>query len=313
MKNPATPRISPAAGLRASGWLALCLAASLLAAGCATPSTARVVLDSNAVRDEVQHQRAMAAPRERSEADWHWMHLSQSDLIRLSLPILEANADLCGERVTTGPTGKPMCDYVPYYKADEAQVNAWTDGSNIFIAGGLVRFVKSQAELQAVVAHELAHITEGHLAKKQRNAMMGVLLGALLDGAAAASNPYYEPTGPTMAESMGAVGAQSFSKRFEQEADYVSIYMLARAGVDTGAVASFWRRMGATNRANIKWGGSHPSTAKRYLAIEQAHHEVAAKLAAGCPLSPEPKVSRFGKQIERYATCPALRLGGTGG
>ena len=295
------------AGASPSRWLAPCLASLMVAMGCATPSTARVVLDSDAVRNEVQHQRGMAVPRERSEADWHWMQLSQADLIRLSMPILEANADLCGEQVTTGPTGQRMCDYVPYYKADEAQVNAWTDGRNIFIAGGLVRFVQSEAELQAVVAHELAHITEGHIGKKRRNALMGALVGAVLDGAAAANNPYYEPTGPTMAESMGNIGAQSFSKRFEQEADYVSVYMLARAGVDTGAVASFWRRMGAADKANIQWGGSHPSTAKRYLAIEQAHQEVAAKLAAGCPLSPEPKAPRFGKKTEPYASCPSLR------
>ena len=62
-------------------------------------------------------------------------HLTQSDLIRLSMPILEANAVLCGEHVTTGPTGKPMCDYVPYYKSDEAEVNAWADGKNIFDVG----------------------------------------------------------------------------------------------------------------------------------------------------------------------------------
>ena len=300
------------AGTRAKNCLTLCLASWLLLAGCATPSTARVVLDRDAVRDEVRHQQEMVATNERTEADWHWMHVSQSDLIRLSMPILEANADLCGENVTTGPTGKRMCDYVPYYKSDQAEVNAWTDGKNIYIAGGLVRFVKSEAEVQAVIAHELAHVTEGHIDKKRQNATMGALLGAVLD-AAAASNPNYRPSGPTMTESMGSVGAQSFSKRFEQEADYISIYMLARAGIDTGAVSSFWRRMGAARKASIGWGASHPSTAKRYLAIEQAHREVIAKIAAECPLTPEPKAPRFGRRPERYASCPSLRDDGNVG
>ena len=118
-------------------------------------------------------------------------------------------------------------------------------------------------------------------------------------------NPTY---GRSATESWGQLGAQSFSKRFEQEADYVSIYMLARAGVDTSAVSSFWRRMGAANKGQIQWGSSHPSTAKRFLALEQAHQEVAAKIAAECPLIPEPKRPRFGrKSNDRYASCHSLR------
>lgn len=288
--------------------LAVITAALVLfgATGCATPSTQRVVLDRDAVREEVQRQQELVVNRERAESDWNWMMLDQKGLIRLSLPILEANADLCGDNVTTGPTGKRMCDYVPYYKSDQAEVNAYTDGENIYIAGGLVRFVKSEAELQAVVAHELAHITEGHIAKKMRNAAIGSIFGAILDGAnAAMGSPTY---GRSATESWGQLGAQSFSKRFEQEADYVSIYMLARAGVDTSAVSSFWRRMGAANKGQIQWGSSHPSTAKRYLALEQAHQEVAAKIAAECPLIPEPKRPRFGrKSNDRYASCPSLR------
>lgn len=291
--------------------LTLCLMSPLLHVGCATPSTARVVLDHDAVRAEIRHQQGMVVPKERSEADWHWMHLSQLDLIRLSLPILEANVAMCGEHVTTGPTGKPMCDHVPYYMSDEAEVNAWTDGKNIYVAGGMARFVRSEAELQAVVAHELAHITEGHIDKRRQNARRGALVGAMLDSLgealATAASQEYTPSGPPMAESMGSIGARAFSKRFEQEADYISIYMLARAGVDTDVVPSFWRRMGAADKASIRWGSSHPSAAERYLALDQAHQEVAAKIAAHCPLIPEPKTPRFGKKPERYASCPPLR------
>ena len=63
------------ASTRAKNCLTLCLASWLLLAGCATPSTARVVLDRDAVRDEVRRQQEMAATNERTETDWHWMRL----------------------------------------------------------------------------------------------------------------------------------------------------------------------------------------------------------------------------------------------
>lgn len=313
-------------------WRGITFAAAgslFLLAGCATPSTARVVLDRDAVKAEEQRQRVMCDAfgcdfdgdgkddaidgkhvSQEARAIWEAaLATPERTVTSLATPILEANADLCGTSVRTSSNGKTMCDHMPFYKSGESAVNAYTDGKAIYISAGMLRFVQSEAELQAVIAHELAHITEGHINKKRRNAAVSGLFGALVDAFAAANDPWYNTRRsvnrqPTMAESMAQIGGQSFSKRFEQEADYISVYMLARAGVDTDGLSTLWRRMGADNPSRVKqgWGDSHPSTAKRVLALEQAHAEVRAKQELGCPLIPEPK-----EQSERYDTCPRLK------
>ena len=83
-------------------------------------------------------------------------------------------------------------------------------------------------------------------------------------------------------------GAAAFSQEFESEADYVGVYHAARAGFDVSNAATMWRRMGTKNPRSISLlGTTHPSTAKRYLAIEKAVQEIELKRQAGLPLVPE--------------------------
>lgn len=82
-----------------------------------------------------------------------------------------------------------------------------------------------------------------------------------------------------------------FSQDFEREADYVGMYLLARAGVNTSGVGEFWRRIAAEYPQNIKgsFTHTHPATAERYINIDAAHTEIGDKLLKGLPLLPERK------------------------
>ena len=78
-----------------------------------------------------------------------------------------------------------VCDVVVQLTAS-GDINAFTDGKSIYITEGMMRFAESDEELQTVIAHELAHITEGHVAKQQRNALGGAILGAVVSAAVTA-------------------------------------------------------------------------------------------------------------------------------
>ena len=78
----------------------------------------------------------------------------------------------------------------------------------------------------------------------------------------------------------------AFSPAFEHEADYVGMYMLANAGVNTDGVAHFWRRMAVEHPSAIFVKTSHPTTAERFQALGIATREIAAKKAAAAPLVP---------------------------
>ncbi|MFI5317552.1 MAG: PDZ domain-containing protein [Myxococcota bacterium] len=84
------------------------------------------------------------------------------------------------------------------------------------------------------------------------------------------------------------------TKRTEADADYVGLYVAARAGFEVTRAPDLWERMGRANPySNIQWGFfSHPSSAQRSTALRAALAEIAAKQAAGTPLDPAPVTER---------------------
>lgn len=175
-----------------------------------------------------------------------------------------------------------VCDF-PVGINPSSTINAQTDGQVIIVTHGIMRFVESDDELALVVAHELGHNTMGHINKKMQNGLAGSLGGLALDAVLAATGV---SSGNQFSNLGGQLGAGAYSVQFEQEADYVGMYYMARAGFDTSGVADFWRRMAAEGQASIDHNTSHPASPARFLAIERTHAEIAAKKRSGQPLSP---------------------------
>lgn len=175
------------------------------------------------------------------------------------------------------------CDY-PITMLEDPNLNAFADGNAIYVTTGMVRFASTDLELQTVLAHELAHNTEGHIEKMRGNVLLGALLGAVVDVAAASQGVYTDVT------SVGAqAGRQAFSQDFEREADYVGIYYMERAGVDATEAASFWRRMAAEHTNAVVYGRTHPTTPERFVNIRAAAAEIRDKREAGAEMLPTRK------------------------
>ncbi|WP_425098284.1 M48 family metalloprotease [Tropicibacter sp. S64] len=126
---------------------------------------------------------------------------------------------------------------------DDSSLNAFVaDTQHIFIHSGLLMKLDSAAQLQAVIAHEAAHIANGHIARRlgnARSAKTAAGLGLLLGAAAAAVS------GDPQAGFGVAMGAQSSAMRLffshtraeESSADIASVRYMLRAGIDPkGAV-----------------------------------------------------------------------------
>lgn len=176
------------------------------------------------------------------------------------------------------------CAYdVRFEKSEE--LNAYADGSSINITSGIMRFTRSDEELALVVAHELAHNTEGHMKAKNRNAAIGAIGGGLLDIAIAAAAGVNTNGAFSKTAAQSAAGA--YSPEFESEADYVGIYFMARSGYDTTKVADFWRRMSVESPGSVFVKTSHPTNPSRYLSISSTTKQVQAKRDAGQPLTPD--------------------------
>lgn len=191
-------------------------------------------------------------------------------------------------------------------------IQAAADGRNIVVTTGLLRFASSDDELALVVAHEIAHNALRHGEGKQKNASLGGLLGAVLDVAAATQGI---DTRGTFTKSGMRAGAEAFSQEFELEADYVGLYMLARAGRAIATAPRFWRQMAITDPRSIRYTTTHPTSAERFVRLEAAVQEVEQKLARGEIPSPELRdhrgvpVTQLAAGASRAANRPSSSAG----
>jgi len=170
-----------------------------------------------------------------------------------------------------------QCD-VPYQVSQQSFVNAFADGKRIIIAKGMMRFAERDDELAIVVGHEIAHNTMGHIAKKQGNQAVGLIFDIIAAG-------FGVNTGGLFSD----IGGQAFSQGFEAEADYVGLYLTARAGYDINQAPNFWRRMGVAHPSSIRTNhsASHPGTPERFIALEKTVKEIQDKRSTGQTLVPQ--------------------------
>ncbi len=166
-------------------------------------------------------------------------------------------------------------------------MNAYADGEKVVVLMDMLHFARNDIELAYVVAHEMAHNIMRHPDSTRNNAALGGLVGALIDTVAATQ-------GVNTQGGLSKLGTQGailrYSKGFEREADYIGLYILARAGYDISAAPNFWRRMSAKNPNSIYVGTTHPTNPERYVAMKKTIQEIKTKQANNHPLIPERKV-----------------------
>jgi membrane-associated protease RseP (regulator of RpoE activity) len=166
------------------------------------------------------------------------------------------------------------------------QLNAFADGNQVYITSAMMRFAADDDALAVVVSHEIGHNAMRHMDAKRRNSMIGAFFGALVDVAMATQGIN---TQGSYTSQMADLGAMTFSQDFEREADYTGMALLARTGRNMDAAPLLWRQMAAESPGSIKFASSHPTTAERFVRLEEWKKEFEAKKAAGEPLLPTMK------------------------
>ncbi|WP_343565028.1 M48 family metalloprotease [Kiloniella sp. b19] len=179
-----------------------------------------------------------------------------------------------------------QCSYGLIYKKNDSEINAYADGENVHITAGINRYLQEDNKLSLVIAHEIAHNAMGHLDAKRANAAAGQVGGFIFDIALAVVGVN---TGGAFSDLGGAIGATTYSQEFESEADYVGMYIMARAKLPYHGVEELWRDFAVVNDKNITHGTSHPSSAERYLKIAAYASEIDEKILKGEPLEPNYK------------------------
>ncbi|MCG9684078.1 M48 family metallopeptidase [Vibrio sp. Isolate23] len=134
-----------------------------------------------------------------------------------------------------------------FFMIRDRNINAFAFfGGYVALHTGLFLHAQSESELASVVAHEIAHVTQRHLARSMEEqarrspATMAALAGSLLLAIAAPEAGIAAITATTAGNIQGQI---NYTRSNEKEADRFGIDTLAKAGYDVNAMPRFFSRL----------------------------------------------------------------------
>jgi predicted Zn-dependent protease len=156
-----------------------------------------------------------------------------------------------GSRLATqAPDGAP---HFQFFAVRDTAINAFAlPGGFICINAGLITQTRSESELAGVMAHEMAHVTQHHIARQiraqsqQSLTTAAAMLAAILLGSLGGGGGQAIEGGIAAAQGLAVQQQINFTRDNEAEADRVGITFLAGAGFDTRAMANFFDTIGRT-------------------------------------------------------------------
>ena len=140
-----------------------------------------------------------------------------------------------------------------FFVVDDPNINAFAlPGGYIGVHTGLIEATRNEDELAGVIAHEIAHVTQRHIARavhansRQSILTTALMLGAMVLGAAGGSGDALQGA-VAIAQGTAAQQQINFTRNNEYEADRIGIGALAAAGFDPHGMASFFEVMSRQN------------------------------------------------------------------
>jgi predicted Zn-dependent protease len=184
-------------------------------------------------------------------------------------------------------------------------VNAWTDGRTVWVTRGMMRFVKSDDELAAVLGHEMAHAIRRHIRE-------GLIQDIFATALSIPAGVFGGSIGQQIAERMVQLATAKFDRDREREADLYGLIWAYRAGFNVDEGKEVFRRIavempGSTERGFLS---THPTPPERFLSLDK----IATTLKAGQdplvvfgPQAEETKIKELTKSEETVGGDDAAR------
>jgi beta-barrel assembly-enhancing protease len=211
-------------------------------------------------------------------------------------PALNAYLNKLGQALSLFSERPEIYKGYRFVALDSDEINAFATPSGlVMVSRGLLRLATSEDELAAVLAHEVAHVTERHGLKSIKNARFGTAIGTLAKktGEVLAGKDLEEITGAfsdTIGDITKTMIVSGYSKASEFDADKKGVEILARAGYDPAALARVLAAMEKKlDPAGKDFSKTHPKPKDRVKALDKAVKE----MQAGAGASDEAREKRF--------------------
>lgn len=158
---------------------------------------------------------------------------------------------------------------------DDPIINAFAlPGGYVYISRGLIGLAENEAELAAVLGHEIGHVTARHTAQRYSKSVLtsigATVLGIVIGG----------PVGD-IASFAGQAYLAGYSRGHEMEADLLGMRYMTKLGYDPKASASFFKKLAEHSELEARMKGqkgkqghysifaSHPDTQSRIVASQK--------------------------------------------
>ena len=162
-----------------------------------------------------------------------------------------------------------------FFVVEDTSINAFAMiGGVIGIHTGLILAANNESEVASVLSHEIAHVTQRHLARmivQQRNDTFKTAIALAFALLVARANPQLSTGTMTAASAMGIQKGLDYTRDYEREADRIGFQILTDAGFDSRAMVSFFNSLQKGTRfsdgASPSFLRTHPITTERIADI----------------------------------------------
>lgn len=189
-------------------------------------------------------------------------------------PAVQGYVTRLGNRLLSGARSRDF-DYT-FKVVKDNSVNAFAvPGGRIYVHSGLIKAAASETELAAVMAHEISHSVARHGTQQLTqqygyNLVLQLLLG---------KNPRMITQ---LASNLFGQGAfMAYSRSMENQADYLGVETMYRAGYDPRGMVSFLKKLDTMHERSpdriAQFFSSHPMTAERISNVQKAVSALPAK------------------------------------
>jgi predicted Zn-dependent protease len=131
-----------------------------------------------------------------------------------------------------------------FYLVNNDEINAFAFfGGNVVLHSALFRYADNESQLASVMAHEISHVTQRHLARAMEDQKRSAptwagALGSILLAMASPQAGMAALTGTLAGTQQGMI---TFTQQNEQEADRIGIQVLQRSGLIRRQCRHFWK------------------------------------------------------------------------
>ncbi|MBS1188376.1 MAG: Peptidase Ste24p [Rhodocyclaceae bacterium] len=196
-------------------------------------------------------------------------------------PDVESYLNQIGGRLASASSDPAIGFY--FFPVNDPSINAFAmPGGFIGVHTGLLLAAQTESELAGVLAHEVSHVTQRHIARQisqEKQLSVATMLGMAVALLAARSNSQVAGAALVSGQASAVSAQLAFSRDFEREADRSGFETLGKAGFDVRGMSNFFERLQRAGRIYENnapvYMRTHPITGERISDMQNREHPLA--------------------------------------